>query len=114
MESILYQRIKELCKQRDITLSELAKAVGVSDTVFRTWKESSPSIDKVRRIAEYFHVSTVYLIGITDIPDSIDSIIQDDDFISLQRLRSGMSATDKKRMMKMIRLAFDKAYSDET
>ena len=114
MESILYQRIKELCKQRDITLSELAKAVGVSDTVFRTWKESSPSIDKVRRIAEYFHVSTDYLIGITDIPDSIDSIIQDDDFISLQRLRSGMSATDKKRMMKMIRLAFDKAYSDET
>ena len=114
MESILYQRIKELCKQRDITLSELAKAVGVSDTVFRTWKESSPSIDKVRRIAEYFRVSTDYLIGITDIPDSIDSIIQDDDFISLQRLRSGMSATDKKRMMKMIRLAFDKAYSDET
>ena len=114
MESILYQRIKGLCKQRETTLSELAKAVGVSDTVFRSWKESSPSIDKVRRIAEFFHVSTDYLIGITDIPDSIDHIIQDDDLISLQRLRSTMSDTDKKRMMKMIHLAFDKAYSDET
>lgn len=113
MESMLYQRIKDLCRQREITLSELAKSVGVSETVFRTWKKSSPSIDKVRIIAEYFKVSTDYLIGITDIPDSIDQMIQDEDFISLQRMRSTMSDTDKKRMMKMIRLAFDKAYSED-
>lgn len=116
MESILYQRIKGLCKERGVTLTELAKTVGVSDTVFRSWKESSPSIDKVRRIADYFKVSVDYLIGNSDIQDVTDKIISDKDIISLQRAHSKITKEEEpmwEMAMKMLRRTFDHAFSDE-
>ena len=114
MESILYKRIHSLCKSRNITITKMCEDIGISTSLVRKWKNSSsPSIDKVKSIAEYFNVSSDYLIGLSDVEENSDKLMCDDDFISLQRARNKMSDEDKERMMAMLRLAFDKAFQDE-
>lgn len=114
MESILYTRIKDLCAERNITMGQLEKDLGIGTSLIRKWKATtSPSIDKVSMIAKYFNVSTDYLIGLSDIPSSAEELISDDDFVSLQRAKSKMSPQDREKMMKMIRLGFEYAFQDE-
>lgn len=114
MESVLYQRIKLLCKKHNILMSQLAENVGISESLIRKWGSStSPSIDKVRRIAEYFDVSVDYLIGTSDIPECADKVIGDSDIISIQRARTNMSQGDREFMMEVLRRTFEKAFEDE-
>ena len=114
MESILYLRIKELCAERGITMAKLEEDLGIGTSLIRKWKtNTSPSIDKVKIIAKYFGVSSDYLIGLSDIPSSAEELLSDDDFVSLQRAKSKMSAQDREKMMKMIRLGFEYAFKDE-
>lgn len=114
MESVLYERIKLLCKQRGIMLSTLSEAVGISESLIRKWAyTTSPSIDKVRKIAQYFDVSVDYLIGISEIPQSADKVIEDSTILSIQRARANMSCEDRELMMVLLRRAFEKAFQDE-
>ena len=107
MESILYTRIKELCESRGISMAKLSSLI-------RKWKTTtSPSVDRVKMIAEYFGVSVDYLIGLSDIKDSAEKLVGDEDFVSLQRAKSRMSPQDKERMMGMLRLGFQEAFQDE-
>lgn len=113
MESVLYQRIKSLCKKNNILMSHLAEAVGISESLIRKWGSStSPSIDKVRRIAEYFDVSVDYLIGTSNVPECADKVIGDTNIISIQRARSNMSDDDKELMMTLLHKTFQKAFED--
>lgn len=114
METKLYTRIKELCEERGITMTKLQEELGLSSSLIRKWKtNTSPSIDKVMTIAQYFGVSIDYLMGLSDIQSSAEELIGDDDFVSLQRARSRLSQKDKEKMMKMLRLGFEYAFSDE-
>ena len=60
MESILYTRIKELCESRGISMTKLSEDLGIAASLIRKWKTTtSPSVDRVKMIAEYFGVSVV-------------------------------------------------------
>lgn len=114
MESVLYRRIKELCQLNGITVAKLESDLGFSNSTIRKWDNNvSPSIDKIIKIAKYFGVSADYILGITDIQDSVDVIINDRDIISFQRAKERMTPYDSQRMMQMLRLAFDYAFDDE-
>lgn len=114
MDSVIYIRIKELCAERGITLAKLEEATGLSSSIIRKWKNNtSPSIDKVKMIAKYFNVSVDYLVGLSDIPTSAEDLIADDDFVSLQRAKSRMSPQDRDKMMRMLKLGFEYAFSDK-
>lgn len=115
MENGLYDRIKMLCDKNNITLSRLEQDCGFANATIDKWKNTStPKADKIKVIAQYFNVSTDYLLGMTDIPSSVESMMGDDDFISLQRARSKMSPKENQKMMQMLRLAFDYAFQDES
>jgi len=114
MESILYNRIKELCSQKGISISKLESDLGFGNASIRKWeKTSSPSVDKIVKIASYFDVSVDYLLGRTDIVGSVTEIIGDEDIISFQRAREKMTPKDRERMMKMLRAGFDYAFNPE-
>ena len=54
MESVLYTRIKELCENRGISMTKLSEDLGIAASLIRKWKTTtSPSVDKVKMIAEY-------------------------------------------------------------
>ena len=64
-------RIRDLCKHRNITQVELAQAIGMDrSTLSRVMSEktSKLSSQNLVAIANYFEVSTDFLLGLTDIP----------------------------------------------
>lgn len=59
------ERIKSLRKEKNITQVELGKAVGVSTSMIGMYetKARKPSYEVLLKIANYFDVTTDYLIG---------------------------------------------------
>ena len=114
MDSIIFSRIKELCAENNITLNKLEAEMGMSASSISKWKHSvSPTIDKIAKIASYFNVSIDYLVGVSDIKSTADTLAGNPDYISLQRARERMTDKDKTRMMGILRIGFDYAFSDE-
>lgn len=114
MESILYQRIKELCAERGISINKLESDLGVGYSSIQKWKNTtSPSMDKIIKVATYFNVSVDYLLGRTDVKTPITELLGDDDIISFQRARENMTPQDREKSLQMIKLAFGYAFGDE-
>lgn len=111
---VIYNRVKELCERNGINISKLESILGFGNGLIKRWQQgSSPTVDKVIKIASYFDVSTDYLTGRTDIEGSVSDVIGDEDIISFQRAREKMTPGDRDRMMKMLKLGFDYAFSEE-
>lgn len=57
----------ELMKKDNITQQQLSEAIGFSQGNISDWKSgrSSPSVEALVKIAEYFNVSVDYLLGYT-------------------------------------------------
>ncbi|MDH6364656.1 transcriptional regulator with XRE-family HTH domain [Enterococcus sp. PF1-24] len=56
-------RIKDLAHERNISLAELERRTGLSSGSITKWGKSSPSVDKLEKIANFFDVSLDYLYG---------------------------------------------------
>ena len=67
---MLHYRIKDLRLSRGLNQVELAKELGVSKQCISNWENDNiqPSIDMLIKIADYFGVSTDYLLGRSNIP----------------------------------------------
>lgn len=63
------ERVKNLCKSRGITVARLEEELEIPKNTIYQWKRISPSLDKIKSIADYFDVSTDYLLGRTDKKD---------------------------------------------
>ena len=62
--------IKNLCKERGITIPTVEKACGLKPSTIYKWDQSIPAVDKVKAVADYFGVSIGYLLGAAeDQPD---------------------------------------------
>lgn len=59
----LVHKIRELCKQRKITVAELERQTGISNGQIRKWDSVTPGIDKLEKVADYFNVSMDFLLG---------------------------------------------------
>lgn len=58
-------RLKELRKTKDITQEELAKQLQLSPSAIGMYETGrrEPDFETLQRIADYFHVSTDYILG---------------------------------------------------
>ncbi len=61
----IVDHIKELAAGRGLTIQALEGKLGFGNGTIGRWKKSSPSVDKLDKVAEYFGVSIDYLIGKT-------------------------------------------------
>lgn len=61
------ENLKNLRKSRDLTQKEFGAKVGLSKAVVSKYENSMgyPSFDVLVRIAQYFGVTTDYLLGVT-------------------------------------------------
>lgn len=93
-----FERIQGLAKKRDKNLKELSLELGYSKNYLYTLKTKEPSADKLKNIADYFHVSTDYLLGRTDNPSSSSSDEYDeyDDLVMMFR-KNEMEIPEDKR-----------------
>lgn len=114
MANIVYERIKSLCQKKGITITKLESDLGFGNSSVKKWeKTSSPSIDKIVKVASYFDVSTDYLLGRSDLEKSIHDIIGDEDIISFQRAKETMPERYK-IAKEIIQAGFDFAFSEES
>lgn len=64
----------KLIEERNVTAYQVAKATGMSNTALSRYKagKQAPAIDQLIAIADFFDVSTDYLLGRTDKPKNND------------------------------------------
>lgn len=67
------EKIKELAQKQGISLQKVAEDLGYSINYLYTLKEKTPKSDRLQEIADYFNVSTDYLLGRTDNPNIANS-----------------------------------------
>ena len=63
-----FDRIKELAQKQGLSINLLEEKLGYSRNTIYNLKNSKPSTERISEIADYFNVSTDYLLGRTDNP----------------------------------------------
>lgn len=63
---MLFDRVKKLSDERGENLKTVAHKLGFSENAFYKWKSQSPKSETLQKVADYFDVSTDYLLGRTD------------------------------------------------
>lgn len=60
---MLMDRIKELALKRGKSLKEVAVEIGLSENAIYKWTTQSPNSETLEKVADYFNVTTDYLLG---------------------------------------------------
>lgn len=58
----MVKNICELCKEKKISLAELERQCGLAPRTVYRWDANIPSIEKVKKVADYFGVTVDDLI----------------------------------------------------
>lgn len=66
--NIFIKRLKEIRKDKGLSMSELANKIGVSTNTISRWErgERIPNLEALVALAKFFKVSTDYLCGLED------------------------------------------------
>ncbi|MDQ8481050.1 helix-turn-helix transcriptional regulator [Enterococcus faecium] len=73
-----FDRVKQLADNQKISIVELEEKLGFGRNSLYSWKTKTPNGDRLKKVADYFNVSTDYLLGRTDNPSTKneDSVIK--------------------------------------
>lgn len=93
--------IKTLASQKNVSLAEVERSVGLSSGAITKWAKSSPSSDKLVRIADYFNVSVDYLLGRTD------AATEDQHYVMIQRKARRMTPEQREKTLRILEATFD-------
>ena len=63
-----FEKIKELAKKRGKSLGQVEEDLGYGRNTLYKIKNSTPNAERIAEVANYFNVSTDYLLGRTDNP----------------------------------------------
>ncbi len=59
---MLLNKIRSLCETRGISIAKLERNLEFGNGTVRGWSRSSPSADKLKRVADYFGVTVDELL----------------------------------------------------
>lgn len=59
---VIYERIRELCEMKAISIYRLEKDLQFPASTIVKWKDSSPTVAKLKVVADYFGVSIEYFL----------------------------------------------------
>lgn len=57
---MILKKIEELAKKHGISITFLEKELSFGNGTIRSWDKCSPSIEKLKKVADYFGVSIEY------------------------------------------------------
>ena len=63
-----FEIVKDLCEKQGISLNTLEEKLELGKNSLYGLKRNQPSAERLQQIADYFNVSTDYLLGRTDNP----------------------------------------------
>lgn len=90
----MLDRVKNLCKERGITVSILEDKLNLPNNTIYQWKSRTPGTDRLEKVADYFDVSLDYLLGRTDKRNYYDLTDKDERDIQkeLEKLINNLSS----------------------
>lgn len=59
----MLEKIQTLCKQKGISVSHLERELGFGRGSIYKWDKNSPSVDKLKKVADYLDVTVDNLLG---------------------------------------------------
>jgi len=75
---MFYDRFYSLAKKEKTSVSAVGKELGISSGSITAWKKGTePSAAMVSKIANYFNVTTDYLLGLSDTPNPQELVVPD-------------------------------------
>lgn len=51
---MLFKNIEKKCKEKGLSISALEKSVGLGNATIKGWGESSPKVDNLKKVADFF------------------------------------------------------------
>ncbi|WP_323058780.1 helix-turn-helix transcriptional regulator [Limosilactobacillus reuteri] len=64
----VFDRVKKLAEKQGISIVELEEKLDFGRNSLYSWKKKTPNGDRLKKVADYFNVTTDYLLGRTDTP----------------------------------------------
>ena len=104
--------LKKLRKEKGITQEELGKILGVTTSMVGMYETNArkPSYEVLLKMADYFGVSTDYLLGKSS--DQKEGEMETEIQL-IQRAHKKMDAKQRKKMMDILKLTFEELFNEE-
>ena len=100
MINILVNNINRLCDDNNVSINQMLKDCGLSKSLIDNLKKGSvPSVDKIAKVADYFNVSTDYLLGNEQKEKSPSASDED---LKVYEMYSKLNSEDKELIIKMM------------
>lgn len=66
----VYQRVRDLREDKDLTQADVAKILNVYTTTYQRWERGETEIPShiVKQLSNYYNVSADYILGLPDLP----------------------------------------------
>ena len=100
MVIIMLERLYELRKAKNITQQKLAVDIGIDQASISSYESGKylPTVDVLIKLANYFGVSTDYLLGLSDIKVPVKTP-EDDRYTYLLSLFSALTGYQRERVI---------------
>lgn len=110
-----FDRVKKLCDEQKISIVELEERLKFGRNSLYGWKKKTPNGANLIKVAEYFNVSTDYLLGRTDSREleNNHNKISDEDFRKIERFARNLTPKDRKKALKILEATFDDAFNGD-
>lgn len=97
---MIIERLKKLRKEGKLTQKDIATFLNISQPAYQQFESGKKkmNLDTMEKLADFFNVSTDYLLGKTDIPD-LDLEVDIDNAIDNSVAYDGTPITDNDRMI---------------
>jgi len=63
---MLLTNIRRLCSQKPVSIAKLERETGIGNGTISRWDISSPSVENVQKVAEYFGISIGELLAVNE------------------------------------------------
>lgn len=60
---MILKKIKALCRKNHISISRLEKECGIGNCTICKWDKSSPRVDSLQKVADFFGVGIEYFLS---------------------------------------------------
>lgn len=107
----LKDRIRELANKKGMSLPALEAELGFGNGTIVKWDKASPNSEKLTKVADYFHVTTDYLLGREDYFRH-NSSDPDENFTILSRNAKKLSPEQREKLLNMAKLMFQEEFGD--
>jgi len=109
----LSEKVKLLCDAHELTFAALERRLDFGNGTIRKWDSATPSGDKLAKVADFFNVSTDYLLGRDEETAVLnESGCEDENVILLNRGAKNMTSEQRKKLLDVAKVMFQEEFKN--